>query len=79
MAYIGEYPHDDKAVKRKIFSAICDDRTVEPGYNERAKGPSKFVRYTDWQVSLYLDSFLFIYFAITGVKEIVRFTEDFVI
>ena len=79
MAYIGEYPHDDKAVKRKIFSAICDDRTVEPRYNERAKEPSKCVRYTDWQVSLYLGSFLFIYFAITGVKEIVRFTEDFVI
>ena len=26
-----------------------------------------------------LGSFSFIYFAITGVKEIVRFTEDFVI
>ena len=58
---------------------MCDDRTVEPRYNERAKGPSKCVRYTDYQVSLYLGSFLFLYFAITGVKEIVRFTEYFVI
>ena len=57
---------------------MCDDRTVEPRYNERAKGPSKCVRYTDCQVSLNLGSFLFTYFAITGVKEIVRFTEDFV-
>ena len=54
---------------------------VEPRYNERAKGLEKCVRYTDCQGPLYLGSFLFMYFAITGhgVKEIVRYSEDFVI
>ena len=51
---------------------------VEPRYNERAKGLEKCVRYTDCQGPLYLGSFLFMYFAITGhgVKEIVRYSED---
>ena len=78
MAYIGEYPQGRWWSKRKIFSGICNDSTVEPRY-EGAKGLAKCVRYIDCEVSLYQGSFLFIYFAITGVKKIVRYTEDFVI
>ena len=51
---------------------------MEPRY-EGAKGLAKCVLYIDCEVSLYQGSFLFIYFAITGVKKIVRYTEDFVI
>ena len=47
------------------------DTTVEPRFNE---GPR------DWQnVFAVSRFFFFIYLAITGVKKIVRYTEDFVI
>ena len=46
--------------------------TVEPRYNE---GPLRDCR----QNSFSLSRFFFIYFTITGLKKIVRYTEDFVI
>ena len=44
--------------------------TVEPRVNE---GPR------DWKNVSALSRFFFIYLAMTGVKKIVRYTEDFVI
>ena len=42
----------------------------------RAKGLSKFVRYSE--VSLYIEVFFhFLYYRWAGVKRIVRYTQDF--
>ena len=50
--------------------------TVEPRqYNEGLKGLEKFAGYNE----VLLSRFFFIYFTITGVKKIIRCTEDFVI
>ena len=44
--------------------------TVEPRFNEGAR---------DWKNVFALSRFFFIYLAMTGVKKIVRYTEDFVV
>ena len=60
-----------KVTTEQIF--FC---TVIPRqYNEGLKGLTKFVRYNE----VLLSRFFFIYFTITGVKKIIRCTEDLVI
>ena len=64
----------DVSVESKI--KIWCYRTVEPWYNEGPTEWKNYVRYNE--VSLYRVSFPW-HFAITGVKNIVCYTEDFVI
>ena len=65
--------------KRRESGRVAYHSPSPWAYCQNRKWDVEYVRYSDCQVALYLGSFLFIYFAITGVKEIVRFTEDFVI
>ena len=66
------------AKDRFMVRVTLSSYTVEPRYNKwrTANGLAKFVHYKE--VSLYRGSF-FICFITTGVKKIVRYTEDFVI